>query len=336
MRGNNDLIQSMKRLTFIALILVLNTTLSGAEPSTKIPWAQPQTFPEQQTPEEDLPLFERAMREERRRKEAGNTDPIDVESLKSSRTVVPVQSHKAQPDPSMTPQAEPFKTLEKGTEGPRVELVQKTLLALGFGLPAGADGDYGGQTVDAVKAFQSSLALPETGKLDERTYNLLAKMRPAKGKEVWEDLEASRSIPEAPVVKDSLVRVLVDLSEHRLFVYDATGKPERVFPVASGAKDTPTDAGIKVVTEKLEDPTALAEKLWPDSKGLAFGKRLIDLNWYDPDTGSWRVSDEELHGTYVLNSIGSYASHGCVRLTNDSIEWLYQNLNVGDIVVIRE
>jgi len=37
-----------------------------------------------------------------------------------------------------------------------------------------------------------------------------------------------------------------------------------------------------------------------------------------------------------LESIGSKSSHGCVRLTNENIEWLFQNLAVGDVVLIRE
>jgi lipoprotein-anchoring transpeptidase ErfK/SrfK len=228
-------------------------------------------------------------------------------------------------------------TLARGAEGALVKSAQQALLALGFALPAGADGDYGGQTVAAVKAFQSSLGKPLTGQLDKPTFDTLLEMRPREGTKLWEDqLAASRAVPPAPLVGGKGARVLIDLSEHRLTGYDSSGSVQRVFPVASGAQDTPTDVGVKVVTEKLADPTALAEKLWPDSKGTAFGNRLIDLNWYDPITGVQTVSEEELHGTLVLESIGQNASHGCVRLTNESIEWLYQNLSVGDLVVIRE
>lgn len=296
-----------------------------------VPWAQPQTFPEQADVDRDIPIFERAMREERRRKEQGITGTVDVESLKTTPVTRPPVKVESQPA------EEAFTPLERGAEGPRVEAVQKALLSLGFGLPAGADGDYGGQTVSAVTAFQSSTGLPLTGKLDKQTYETLLKIKPQDGKQIWEDPSSTaQSVPERPTVSGKMARVLIDLSEHRLFVYDSAGSVQRVFPVASGAEDTPTDPGVKVVNAKLEDPTELAEKLWPDSKGLAFGKRLIDLNWFDVETGSQTVSDEELHGTYVLQSIGSYASHGCVRLTNQSIEWLYQNLAIGDILVIRE
>jgi lipoprotein-anchoring transpeptidase ErfK/SrfK len=306
--------------------LALTVNLSAATASPVVPWAQPQTSPSQDSTEK--PLWDQVMEEERRQKERGITGPVNADSLKPNRPAL--QSAPA------NQQSDKFIPLERGAQGPRVKAAQQALLSLGFGLPAGADGDYGGQTEASVKAFQSSVDLPLTGKLDYATYQKLSEVSPAQGKMIWEDPLAARSLPAPADVSGKKVRVLIDLSEHRLSVYDSSGQLQRVFPVASGAKETPTDTGIKVVCEKLDDPTALAQKLWPESKGTAFGKRLIDLNWYDPKSGARSVSDEELHGTYELNSIGNQASHGCVRLTNESIEWLYKNLQLGDVVLIRE
>ena len=41
-----------------------------------------------------------------------------------------------------------------------------------------------------------------------------------------------------------------------------------------------------------------------------------------------------LHGTPDLESIGTAATHGCVRLGDDDIEWLYENVPVGTPVYI--
>lgn len=227
--------------------------------------------------------------------------------------------------------------MKKGEEGEAVLRLQKALLDLGFALPAGADSKYGGQTVAAVKAFQSFRGLDMTGVVDRLTINALDQVSPQPGKRVWEDASsASQAVSPAPEIGNKKVRAVVDLSEHRLVVYSDFGDVERVFPVAVGATETPTDVGTKIVHDKIDDPTDLAKKLWPESKGNAFGTRLIDLNWYDPKDKSTRASDEELHGTFVLNSLGQDASHGCVRINNDNIEWLYQNLQLGDLVVIRE
>ena len=229
------------------------------------------------------------------------------------------------------------KSISHGAKGDSVKRVQVALVDLGFGLPAGTDGEFGTQTQDALMAFQSSRGIARTGKIDAATLKSLDKVAPAKGKKVWEDsTSANYATAKMPVVNGKNARALVDLSEHRLTVYKADGTVERVYPVASGAWGTPTDTGVKVVYDKVADPTPIAWALWPESRGGAFGTRMLDLSWYNPVTGVMSGSGEELHGTYARNSIGSNASHGCVRMQNEDVEWVYQNLNIGDIVIIQQ
>lgn len=229
------------------------------------------------------------------------------------------------------------KSITQGAKGDSVKRVQVALVDLGFGLPAGADGEFGAQTYDALCAFQSSRGIALTGKIDAATLKSLDKVAPVKGKKVWEDPNSAlKSVEKMPLVNGKNARVLVDLSEHRLTVYSNDGLVERVFPVASGAWGTPTDLGVKVVYDKVADPSPIAWALWPESRGGAFGTRMLDLSWYNPVTGVMSGSGEELHGTYARNSIGSNASHGCVRMQNEDVEWVYQNLNIGDIVIIQQ
>ena len=42
----------------------------------------------------------------------------------------------------------------------------------------------------------------------------------------------------------------------------------------------------------------------------------------------------QLHGTPYANSIGTAATHGCVRLHDEDIEWLYENVPVGTKVYL--
>ena len=42
----------------------------------------------------------------------------------------------------------------------------------------------------------------------------------------------------------------------------------------------------------------------------------------------------QLHGTPYTNSIGAAVTHGCVRLRDDDIEWLYENVPVGTKVYL--
>lgn len=234
----------------------------------------------------------------------------------------------------VAPQLRFTHTLKVGDEGAKVTDLQAALLDLGFGIPAGRTGYYGQQTKDAVAAFQSSQGLKTSGLFDEATLKKLEEVAPEAGLKVWQQTRPG-AVATRPMAGQRGVRALVDLSEHRLTVYKNDGTVERVFPIASGAYATPTDTGLKVVYDKVADPTPIAWSLWPESGGRAFGNRLLDLSWYDAGTGASWGSGEEMHGTDARNSIGSNASHGCIRLYNENIEWLYANLNHGDLVLIQ-
>lgn len=229
------------------------------------------------------------------------------------------------------------KSLTKGAKGEGVKAIQTALLDLGFGLPSGADGAFGNEVFLALKGFQSSQNLPMTGELDAKTLKALNEVAPAAGKKAWEDPDLSpKAYLPAPQVKGKPVRVAVDTSEHRLFLYDKQGQLEKIYPIATGAPGTETDPMIKIVSGFLKDPTSVARQLWPESGGKAFGTRLVDLSQYDPETGKITRHGEEIHGTFARKSIGTDASHGCMRLYNEDIEDLFGRLKMGEVVVVQK
>lgn len=60
--------------------------------------------------------------------------------------------------------------LKNGDEGDAVTFIQQGLIDLGFSVGSeGADGDFGGNTEKAVKAFQKAYGLSVTGQVDKRT-----------------------------------------------------------------------------------------------------------------------------------------------------------------------
>jgi lipoprotein-anchoring transpeptidase ErfK/SrfK len=226
-------------------------------------------------------------------------------------------------------------SLASGAKGDHVVAVQQALLDLGFALPSGSDGGFGNQTKLAISGFQSSQGLPVTGIIDAKTMRALDEVSPAPGLKAWEDPNiSSKAYAEPQKINEKFARVIVDKSEHRLFLYDQTGKLEHIYPVATGKDGTETDSGLKVVNGKLDDPSEVGRRLWKSPK--AFGTKLMDLSFYDPRTGKTTASGEELHGTYDDNSIGTNASHGCVRMYNKDVEQIYTNMKKGDFVVIKD
>ncbi len=80
-------------------------------------------------------------------------------------------------DGEVKPEPEPEEpTLRKGAEGERVRELQKRLMELGYQLPKyGADGDYGAETIAAVKAFQQDHGLTADGVTGPKTWDALKK-----------------------------------------------------------------------------------------------------------------------------------------------------------------
>lgn len=84
-------------------------------------------------------------------------------------------------DYSGSTEIKPRTTIEKGDKGNAVKEIQEALLKAGEVLPKyGADGDFGNETLAAVKSFQEKNGLAVTGIVDEETKNKLLGIEPAK------------------------------------------------------------------------------------------------------------------------------------------------------------
>ncbi|MGY0374927.1 L,D-transpeptidase family protein [Clostridium sp. JNZ J1-5] len=108
--------------------------------------------------------------------------------------------------------------------------------------------------------------------------------------------------------------ILVDIPEKRLYLLDkTTNNVFKTYPIASGKDTTPTPLGTWKIINKSQ---------WSGG----FGTRWLGLNvpW-----GRYGI-----HGTNKPGSIGSSASHGCIRMLNKDVEDLYKYVDYGTIVVI--
>ncbi|MCB0882279.1 MAG: L,D-transpeptidase [Thermoleophilia bacterium] len=116
------------------------------------------------------------------------------------------------------------------------------------------------------------------------------------------------------------IRVRIDLSERRLYVFRA-GRLLRRYPVAVGALDTPTPTGR----------FAVAEMIRTNHPGAFLGPLVFPL------TGFSRVLNEyaggngrvAIHGTSLPELIGTRASHGCIRMRNADVVALSRLLRPG-------
>lgn len=118
--------------------------------------------------------------------------------------------------------------------------------------------------------------------------------------------------PEVPSIQGNK-RIAIDVDEKTLVLRE-NNKIVRTYPVAVGRLETPTPLGNWVIIEKQENP------------GGPFGVRWMRLSvpW-----GGYGI-----HGTDNPNSIGTAASHGCVRMQNQDVIDLYSRVEIGTPVQI--
>jgi lipoprotein-anchoring transpeptidase ErfK/SrfK len=138
-----------------------------------------------------------------------------------------------------------------------------------------------------------------------------------------------------PDSKDAGTTIVVRLSENRLFLYNGF-KLEKTYPVATAMPGFTTPVGTWQIVNKVENPTWVnpAPTGWgagepatiPPGPGNPLGTRALYLN----------APGIRIHGTYDTGSIGTYASHGCIRMTIADSEDLYPRVPIGSTVLITQ
>lgn len=155
---------------------------------------------------------------------------------------------------------------------------------------------------------------------------------------VLRDSPRAVSVPvkvlEPKVTEDDLGKtIVVDLSERRIRLFDGD-RLEKTYPCAIGTPSYPTPQGEFKIVQKRYLPTWVnpAPNGWgadmPRSIGPGptnpLGTRALNLS----------ASGIRFHGTTNLGSIGTAASHGCMRMRRPDIEDFYERVEVGTKVYI--
>ena len=128
-------------------------------------------------------------------------------------------------------------------------------------------------------------------------------------------------------------RIVVTLSKFRLQLI-RDGKVVKSFRVAVGQPAFPTPSGTYRIVNKQRDPT------WTPPPGSSWAKGLgpIPPGPGNPLGTRWMGTSAPfvgIHGTYADYSIGTRASHGCIRMHIKDVEALYDEVSVGMPVLLR-
>ncbi len=188
-------------------------------------------------------------------------------------------------------------------QGDAVWMVQARLKELGYEIQA--NGKFNDLTSSMVGLFQLANGLNASGRVDEEVWNVL-----------FYGPGGEPSLPADSKTPDNKRRMIeIDVKTRTLKLFE-DGNIIAKYPVAVGKSETPSPLGEwRVVQKSLH---------W----GNGFGTRWMGLNV------PWGIFG--IHGTNKPNSIGSYASHGCIRMFNRDVEKLYPQVPLGITVRIVE
>lgn len=148
------------------------------------------------------------------------------------------------------------------------------------------------------------------------------------------------TIPSVYVLPPYRSGIVVNTAELRLYYFTPDGRYVFTYPVGLGRQNWRTPTTITKVVNKVADPTWYV----PDSiRNYMFkktGKLLPDFIPPGPDNplGKYALYLAKrgylIHGTTQPDSVGTYASSGCMRMSADAIETLYNYVPIGAPVYI--
>ena len=125
--------------------------------------------------------------------------------------------------------------------------------------------------------------------------------------------------------------IIIERNKFRLTLWRA-GK-RRAYPIAVGQPAYPTPSGIYRIITKQTNPT-----WFPPDSPWAAGLGPVPPGVSNPLGTRWMGTSAPgigIHGTPQSYSIGSAASHGCIRMYIHDAEALFEQVEIGTPVVIR-
>ena len=176
------------------------------------------------------------------------------------------------------------------------------------------------------------LRKPKAGRRLDKKAARAAMLEAMAGRHVTAELPVTSTKPKVTAKKLGY-SIVVRLSENKLYVYKGM-KRKKVYSVATGTAGYPTPKGEWNIWHKAENPTWInpAPNGWgagmpksiPGGPNGPLGTRALYL-----DAPGIRI-----HGTPNAGSIGTYASHGCIRMLMSDVEELYEFIPIDTKVFI--
>ncbi|GAE34499.1 triple tyrosine motif-containing protein [Halalkalibacter akibai] len=122
--------------------------------------------------------------------------------------------------------------------------------------------------------------------------------------------------------------IIINKASNQLAYYN-NGKIVKTFKVATGRQSGYTPEGTFKIVNKIKNRPYYKANIAGGATNNPLGDRWLGLNARGTNGTTYAI-----HGNNNANSIGTYASAGCVRMHNDEIRWLFDQVPVNTTVII--
>jgi lipoprotein-anchoring transpeptidase ErfK/SrfK len=157
------------------------------------------------------------------------------------------------------------------------------------------------------------------------------------------ELDSDIIIPSAmllPYVKRE--GIVINLPELRLYYFLPQENKVHVFPVGIGREGLETPKATSYISSKRKDPVWRPTRAMRQRYFEEHGKEMLKEVAAGPSNpfGKYALrlgkSEYLIHGTNQRFGIGMRASSGCIRMFDDDIKWLFENIPLNTKVRIIE
>ena len=150
------------------------------------------------------------------------------------------------------------------------------------------------------------------------------------------DPEVDIVLPTAHILPDAPREgIVLNLPEQRLYYFVPDSSTVRSFPIGIGSEGNHTPLGRTTIVRKQKNPTWYIPKsilkeepgrnpVVPPGPDNPLGKHALYLKW----------PAYLIHGTNLPDAIGRRASHGCINMYPESVEFLFDRVPIGTVVTV--
>ncbi|WP_053365931.1 L,D-transpeptidase family protein [Bacillus sp. FJAT-27245] len=133
---------------------------------------------------------------------------------------------------------------------------------------------------------------------------------------------------EAPALAAGGDIIIINKSTN-LLAYYKNSTLVKIFSVGTGREASLTPEGTFKIVNKIVNRPYYKDKIPGGSPKNPLGNRWLGLN----ANGTWGTT-YAIHGNNNSSSIGKYVSGGCIRMHNEEVRWLFDQVAVNTPVII--